>query len=236
MTLLPEINRERDCLFLDIDGTLLDLMPTPDAVTVPAELLLHLKRLQQKLHGALGLISGRDFENIDKLFPLSLPGAAVHGAVCRFRSGGPIIATAQPLPEALLSAISALTTDEPGFFIEDKGYAIAVHYRAAMTKRDTLEQTLLTLVGTTPLPLRVMAGHAVFEILSARTDKGQALNLLMKQPPFLGRRPIFLGDDMTDLPAITAAQQLGGYGIRVGSDHGLLPDQVREWIRAQATV
>ena len=234
MTLLPEINREQDCLFLDIDGTLLDIMPTPDAVTVPAELLLHLKLLQQALHGALGLISGRDFESIDRLFPLDLPGAAVHGSVCRLRVGDPILATAQPLPETLLSAVSALATDKPGFFIEDKGYAIALHYRAALTKRNMLEQALRNLADAASPPLRVMAGHACLEVLSGRTDKGQALNLLMKQPPFLGRRPIFLGDDTTDLPAIAAAQQLGGHGIRVGADHAISPVQVRDWIRIQA--
>lgn len=233
MTGLPDLNPSLHGLLLDIDGTLLDIAPTPAQVVVPPGLLQDLAILRERLGGALGLISGRSFSEIDRLFPLNLPGAAVHGALCRLMNAS-VQTQSEPLPADVLHAVEAITANDPGFLVEDKGYAIAVHYRAAMDKRDTLAKALEKIVQTSALPLRLMAGHAVYEILFTSTDKGHALSYLLTQPPFLGRRPVFLGDDITDEPAIMAAKHHGGHGIKIGSESGMTPAQVRDWIHRQA--
>ncbi len=211
-------------LFLDVDGTLLEIAPSPDAVVVSPTLPLLLGKLQQQLNGALALISGRPLAELDQLFqPLQCAGAGLHGAEWR-SSPGP----SQLLPVDLAALEDArqraheLVRALPGVLIEDKGRTIALHWRKAPAHEAALRAGAERIAGATGLVIQ--PGKCVFELKPAGINKGDALRRLSAQPPFAGRRPLFIGDDLTDAFAIEAAQRLGGAGIAVGPTLAAIAD------------
>lgn len=227
------LHPNRDALFLDIDGTLLDMAPMPDAVVVPPGLIENLTGLSRKLDGALALISGRPLQNIDALFhPLRLPASGVHGAQWR-------LATQQEelnvLPESVRQAVLAEMAKYPGAVVEDKRYAMAVHYRSKPELADYVERALRGIVSSGPDVFSVMRGKMVCEIVYSGHNKGMALEHFMKHTPFAGRRPVFLGDDETDAFAIEACRKLGGIATRIGYENVFSsPQDVRMWLEKQA--
>lgn len=228
----------QDALFLDIDGTLLDIAPAPDEVMIPPGLLDDLARLYEKLGGALALISGRSIENIYRLFsPLRLPVSGAHGAqwlTCAEHG------EKDPLPVAISQAVIEKLSAYPELVFEDKRYAMAVHYRNAPELRDKVERILRDIVSASGEPLSVMRGKMVYEIVSPGHNKGTAIEYFMGQAPFAGRRPVFLGDDETDIFAMDACRKLGGIWAYVGKDipagHPFSsPSDVRLWLKRQAS-
>jgi len=214
---VSEFSFARDAYLLDIDGTLLDIAPTPDSVRVPATLKASLTILQQSADGALALVSGRPLSAIDRLFtPLSLAAIGCHGAEWRKKAGGHTEVRAARLSQNLRSALLAAVSDLPEIRIEDKGYTLAFHYRGAPTRKTVLEQRLATLIEPLQSEFCLLHGKAVFEVKSCAFDKGEAIAALMNVPPFAGRRPVFAGDDHTDEYALTVVGGLGGVGISVG--------------------
>lgn len=223
-------------LYLDFDGTLVELAPTPDAVRPPCGLPALLADLQRLLGGALALISGRRLESIDRyLRPLRLPGAGLHGAQLRRSGDGGAEDPRLPAPAPLLRALQAHFGDDPRVLIENKGAAVALHYRLAPERAAECEQRLRSLAHQHGLD--VISGHAVVEARPVGIDKGVGLRRLAEMAPFAGRRPVFVGDDRTDEDAIAAAQSLGGCGVRVGAAdtqaHYRLDDvaAVHRWLR-----
>jgi trehalose 6-phosphate phosphatase len=230
-----KLDFSRDALFFDIDGTLLDIAPDPRAVHVPPELPGLLKGLSTKLGGALGLISGRAMETIDTFFaPLILPAAGTHGAQWRLNPADPVT-HADPLPAFMAAEIIAAFGHDPRFLVEDKTYAIAVHYRQAPEEGERTGVFLETLLAQVPEPLTLLRGKKVFEIIRPGFNKGAAVQRFMAIAPFAGRRPIFIGDDVTDIPAMQFCESIGGLAVAVGDG---LPvkkvfasaGEVREWI------
>lgn len=206
-------------LFLDVDGTLLDIPTTPDAVVVPAALRAALARLAVRLDGALALVSGRPIADLDQLFaPLRLAAAGGHGAQWRLARNAPIESTpGDGLPEALRETLVALARRHPGVLVEDKGHSIALHYRSAPAARDALEEALAALLATPAARgLCVLPGKMVFEVLAGGFDKAQAVQRFVAVPPFTGRTPVFIGDDVTDAPALALMPQLGGLALAIG--------------------
>jgi trehalose 6-phosphate phosphatase len=233
-----QLRPANDALFLDIDGTLLDIAPQPDQVVVPSALSDALRALHQKLGGALALISGRSLKNIDTLFPFpALPAAGAHGAEWRIELERQ---ARQPIPPALRQAVKEAFAAQPRMLVEDKEYSLAVHYRRIPTQADAIQRRLYQLLSQTNEPLTIMRGKMVFEIVYPWHNKGAAIELFLAHPPFAGRRPVFLGDDETDMFAIRKCQQLGGIGIRVGmfasspAAEFPSPAAVREWLINQA--
>ena len=221
-------------LFLDIDGTLLDLAPTPDSIVVPETLPADIDRLAKKLGGALALVTGRALLYADDLFkPFQFPIAGLHGAELRTDPR-----ETAPQPERLLEGpamrLAALLEDDPAAWLEDKGAAIAVHFRGAPHRGPQLEQLLREAVEG--CPVEIIAGKCVFEARPHGVDKGAAVRSLMLRPPFQGRRPVYVGDDVTDEDGIRAAQALGGLGIKVGAGDSVAqwrlenPAAVRQWL------
>ncbi|MCW5772449.1 MAG: trehalose-phosphatase [Rhodospirillaceae bacterium] len=222
--------------FLDIDGTLIDIAPTPDAVVVPPGLPETLAALVEKTDGALALITGRDIATVDRLFaPARLPVGAVHGTELRFGSGE--VRAAPPIPaldriRLILAAFAAAT---PGALFEDKGVAVALHYRADPSLHDRIEAAVhdaATLAGDA---VTIQPGKMVFEIRPASADKGVALAAFMAEPSFRGRLPLAVGDDVTDESMFSAAVRLGGNALPVGTGPGRPPafpdpDAVRAWL------
>lgn len=212
---LGAVNAEEHAFFLDVDGTLLDLASHPDAVVVPEGLADILSSLRDAASGALALVSGRTVDRLDRLFdPARFAAAGSHGAQLR------------PAPEAGVEAVpdldAVLATELKrtahafaGVFVEDKGPSLAVHYRACPSEGLALRRALeevITAAGFSLLP-----GHFVFEVKRAGYDKGSAVAALMRRPPFAGRTPVFIGDDVTDEAAFRAVSAAGGLAIAVGA-------------------
>lgn len=209
-------------LFLDVDGTLLEFAPTPDAVHVPSGLIALLLRLQHRLDGALALISGRRIASLDNLFkPLTLPAAGLHGFERRDARG---VVHLAPIADDFVAALHRLAQHIaarfPGVLVEDKQFSIAFHYGALITGADSEAGAVQALQASLAaaadrLGCELLAGHKVYELKSAVVDKGRALVAFMDEPPFQGRLPIFIGDDFTDAYALRAASACAGMAIQV---------------------
>lgn len=225
---------DQAALLLDLDGTLLDIAPTPDSVVVPATLLATLTTLRTRLHGALAIISGRPVEQVDRLLqaiPTAVSGE--HGGALRRHPNTPIERPNLPsVPADWLAAAEHLHATHPGTILERKACGFVLHYRLAPAAGGPLHAALAPLVATRAHEFVLMAAHMAWEIRPLGTDKGHALHQIMIHPPFTGRRPIFIGDDVTDRDAIAAAEALGGAGLFVPDRFGD-PACVRAWL-AQA--
>jgi trehalose 6-phosphate phosphatase len=226
-------------LFLDFDGTLLDIASTPQGVAVPEGLVLLLARLHEGLQGALAILTGRSIQDLDRLLtPLRLPAAGQHGAEMRLSNDAPVeTATAAAVPAAWRARLGALARKDSRLLVEDKGLTIAVHFRAAPECESEISRIVAAL-AVTDERFAPQIGKRVIELRPCDTDKGTALLRYMSLPPFAGRHPVILGDDLTDEAAFSAARSLGGRALRIGagapsSAIGLAsPQAVREWLAA----
>lgn len=238
--MVPDPIRPGDCLFLDVDGTLIDIAPNPVSVVVPGSLVRDLEALERQLGGALALVSGRTLADLDRLFqPLRLKGAGVHGAEFRLRSDAPDPEyLSKPLPSVTWRDLLDLLEHYPGTFAENKRFSYAVHYRAAPRFGPDLRRRLGSFITARPeLGLVIMPGHCVFELKRPDINKGAAIaRFLDSVPEFWGRRPVFLGDDVTDLPGFDVVAARGGlaYAVTtpVANVAGTFPGPVavREWL------
>jgi trehalose 6-phosphate phosphatase len=219
-------------VFLDIDGTLLDIAATPDDVVVPPHLHVLLRRLDARLQGAVALISGRRLADIDTLIGPGVAVAAEHGAILR-DAGGQIIAST-PDSDALASLavpMRALVAIHPGAVLEEKQFGLVIHWRANPAIAARLGSEVAAL--TAPYPeLMLQPAHQALEIRVRGNGKAAALDAFLRTPPFAARRPLFIGDDLTDEPAITRANELGGHGLHVERDFGGSPAIVLAWLEA----
>lgn len=205
-------------LFLDIDGTLLDLAATPDAIQVPLSLPGILSSVAARLGGALALVTGRSLAYADGLFaPHRFPIAGLHGAEFRRADGGTVSVTETPAFSALKRRLVEETAWMEGVLIEDKGAAVAAHYRLAPAYDVALEKIMRDFAEKAGPAWTLQPGKMVFEIRPARADKGEAVAAYLEEPAFAGRRPITIGDDLTDEPMFALANARGGQSIRVGS-------------------
>ena len=233
-----DLSRTPNALFLDIDGTLLEFESHPDLVRATETLIDLLQSVSTALSGAVALISGRPLADIDRVFRSWKPYAAGgHGAEVRGQLG-----TRHHQPdEALVNRLRALTAarvaELPEVWLEDKGYGFALHYRA-LPEHESAVITLAAEIATmSEGTLEVQPGNLVQELRPASFDKGLALDELMEQPPFAGRRPIVVGDDRTDEFAFAAAARHGGISILVGGRDDTVatyylpdPEAVRAWL------
>lgn len=208
-------------LFLDIDGTLLDFAPTPDTPHMPDGLLEVLQRLHHALDGALALVSGRRIVQIDALFaPLRLPAIGLHGLEVREHDGHQAahltgIAEAAPELATVRVAAQALAAKYPGTLVEDKGSALALHWRGAPAAEEPLHEFATSVLINLP-GYHLQPGNHVFELRPDGAHKGHAILALLGTPAFFGRRPVVLGDDLTDENAFVEVNALDGVSILVG--------------------
>jgi len=225
------------CLFLDIDGTLLDIAPTPDTVVVDPSLLDLLRRLDRASDGAVALVTGRPIADVDLLFsPLQLPVAGVHGFERRNAQGHyfrPDFVGAGL--SFLRSEVTAIAQSLQGVLLEDKGCAFALHYRQSPTLEETIRLRLARLVSVAKSSFELLDGDHVVEIKPVEHDKATAIEAFMQEEPFAGRVPIFIGDDTTDLDGFAAIKHYDGLAIAVGTripgERRLAgPRDVRAWL------
>lgn len=208
-------------LFLDIDGTLIDLAETPEGIVVPPDLADHLRAVSQRLEGALALVTGRALVYADQLFqPLTLPIAGLHGAERRRADGSVDSVSADPAFGALKRSLERVTADWKGILIEDKGAAVAAHYRQAPEWQTALEAVMHSALEEAGPDYALQRGKMVIEIRPARASKGAAVRAFLSEAPFAGRKPITIGDDLTDEAMFKVANELGGLSIRIGEPAG----------------
>jgi trehalose 6-phosphate phosphatase len=207
-------------LFLDIDGTLLDLASTPDRVRVDASIRALLPALAQQLGGAVALITGRRIADADRLFHgLALPVAGQHGLERRAADGSIHLHEASMRGlERLRRELVRFAMRHPGLLLEDKGATLALHYRRAPGLAAHVHRTLRMMLRTTAVSAewRLQPGKRILEIKPDGRDKGTAILEYMAEPPFAGRSPVFVGDDLTDEYGFVAATHLGGWAVKVG--------------------
>jgi trehalose 6-phosphate phosphatase len=224
---------DRFAVLLDIDGTLLDLAPTPREVWVPPDLATTLNRLLDRTSGALALVSGRSLNDIDLIFaPELFPAVGGHGAEMRLSSDGEAVAThAPPMDKELKRRLAAIARLSPGILLEDKGYRLAPHAEKAIYAAVSLIRADLP-----NAPIEVMPGKCVCEIKHSGFNKASGVIELMSHEPFKNRRPIFIGDDVTDESVFAIVPDLGGLAFSVGrrakgvAGHFDAPHEVREWL------
>ena len=214
--LLQLLSAPGAAVFLDFDGTLVDLAPTPDGVRVAPGVIEALALLAERHGGALALISGRPVAQIDAMLaPLVLPVAGVHG-VERRGADGQLHVAATPDVAPVLARAQALASVHPGLLVEQKRGAVALHYRLAPELESLCLQEMTAAVQACPGVL-LLHGKMVLEAKPAATDKGGAIAAFLQESPFAGRRPVFAGDDTTDEAGFAFVQQAGGQGVKVGS-------------------
>lgn len=212
-----DIPLTRCAWFFDFDGTLAELQPRPDRVSLPAARQALLQQLQAASGGAVAILTGRALEDLQALIaPLRLPCAGMHGLQLHIAGRTRMAATAR-LPRAVLARLQELAERHPGVLLENKGgCAAALHYRQAPHHASALEAAMQALLPACR-GYQLLHGKCVLELRPAAASKGTALRTLMACAPFQGRIPLCVGDDRTDEDGFAAAQALGGIGIKIGT-------------------
>ena len=220
-------------LFLDIDGTLIDIAARPDRVVVPEGLPATLRSIEGRLDGALALVSGRPLEDIDRLTaPYRFACAAEHGALLRLADGKSRHRCEDYVfPQSLRTELRAAAEKWPGAIIEDKKYNIVVHYRQAPSFHPAIRDFTRSLARKAGPGFEALPARMAFEIRHRKLNKGAAVQAFMAEPPFVGRVPVFVGDDVTDEDGFRAARELGGLGLDVRVQFGGEAAQVRNWLQ-----
>ncbi len=212
------MHRDDWCFFLDFDGTLVELVAHPDAVEVNQQLRELLLRLHTRAAGALAIVSGRSLRDIDR--HLGLPqfvAAGTHGLEIRNSAGGVTEPDGVAADSAAIGAgMRALAARAPTLMLEDKGRSFALHYRAGPELASMCETEVAKIVAAHP-EYAVQRGKMVIEVKPAHVDKGVAVQYLMRDAVFRARKPIFLGDDLTDEHGFRVAQASGGFAVKIGS-------------------
>lgn len=243
MQLDPPPNLSAAALFVDVDGTLLEIAPTPHAVRVEPELTALLRSLLLATSGALALVSGRSIAELDALFlPLTLPAAGLHGFERRGASGS---YECRPLPaapalERARRALLELADQHPGLLVEDKRFSLAMHYRRAPHLGSVVVRAMTAIAAGVRPEFELQMGKMVAELRPAGSTKGAAVAEFMTEHPYRDRLPIYIGDDLTDESAFEWVNGVGGLSIAVNvsgatAARARLPDvaAVRAWL-AQA--
>ena len=222
-------------LLLDLDGTLLDIAATPEAVVVPAGLPAVLRHLRARLGDAVAVVTGRPVAQIDALLgdaPYAVAGE--HGGAIRAAPGEPLQRADLPeLPPDWLAAAAEAVARHPGSRLEPKARGFVLHYRQVPEAGPSLQAAALAILGERAASYALLPAHMAWEVKPRGADKGTAVTLLLRDAPFRGRVPVYIGDDVTDEDGMRAAREHGGIGLRVDAAFGD-PAGVRRWLAQQA--
>ncbi|MEM8916008.1 MAG: trehalose-phosphatase [Pseudomonadota bacterium] len=231
-------------VFLDVDGVLLEIADTPDGVELPPDLPSILTRLIQRCDGAVALVSGRSLAFLEQMFAsLPLAMAGLHGVERRMPNGElQVLQTSEQQLEELRSALSTFAKANPTISLEDKGVAIAIHYRSAPEMEATVLGYLEDMLPRVAPGFHVQPGKMVFEVKPRGMDKGAAIQLMLQTTPFAGRQPIFAGDDVTDEHGFAVVNANDGISIKVGDGpetiaryHVETVSEMRSWLSLLAS-
>ena len=204
-------------LFLDVDGTLIEIAEAPDAVHVDDRIGGLLERLRHRLGGALALASGRSLDVLDRFFsPLELPAAGLHGLERRSADGSVNRTDDAAALGPARCELERFTATHAGTLLEDKSATLALHYRRAAGAEAAAREVMERIRASLGAAYRVQEGKMVLELKPHRPNKRTVVEDFMQEAPFRGRVPVFIGDDITDEEGFAAAQSAGGAAIVVG--------------------
>jgi trehalose 6-phosphate phosphatase len=225
----------RAAFLLDFDGTLVDIAPAPELVRVAPGLADVLLRLRALCGDALAVVTGRPIAQIDEYLPgVPFAVAGEHGIAVRLMPGGAIQRPElPPLPPHWLAEGERLAALHAGVRVERKATGFVLHYRANPQAGASLKLAADAMVAEAGGRFHVQPAKMAWEIRPHGIDKGTAVRTLMQHPPFAGRSPVFIGDDVTDEDGIQAAIALGGTGYRIPDDFDE-PESVRRWLASLA--
>jgi len=233
----PPVIERGDALFLDFDGTLAEIAPAPDLVHVSPRMLELLSRMEERLTGALALVTGRAIEDLTRMMsPYRFPMAGQHGLERRDSSDKVLRSGDDAAIEVARSALRDFLAEHPGLRLEDKGASLSLHYRQAPAMGGACVRIAKELVEHSKGALRLVEGRMVAELVPAHAGKGGAIQAFLEEAPFLGRRPVFIGDDIGDEHGFEIVEQKGGISIRVGDGASIAPYRlgtvadVHEWL------
>lgn len=231
----PDLDRTT-ALFLDLDGTLLEIAATPDEVVVPPGLPALLSSLHTLLGGAVAIVTGRSLAMTDSLLkPFAAAAAGEHGVSLRLDDGTrEDVQCSAAVPGSWRESLAAAAERWPGLLVEAKPHGVAIHYRLVPGRENDVWRLVRALVPDDHPKFRLIPARKAVEIGPRVTSKGRAVERLMAHEPFRGRRPIFVGDDFTDEAGMEAARRLGGEGLRVAEVFGGEPAAVRAWLQRGA--
>lgn len=227
-------------LFLDIDGTILDIAPTPDGVIVPPDLPHSLQEVANALGGAVALVSGRAVPWIDRVFsPLRLPTAGQHGAELRLSAGAPVraVAACEDL-NPIRRRIEGVVAEWPGVVVEPKTFGIGVHFRLVPERAGDVRRLLEEIASDAGGRYELLPGKMLIELKPSGPTKGRVAAAFMAVPPFAGRLPVFIGDDRTDEDGFKEVLARGGHAVQVGPGVSAVasasvanPAALRSWLK-----
>lgn len=207
-------------LFLDIDGTLLEIRDRPEEVAAGSDLIGLLGQLSDSLDGALSLISGRSVAEIDRIFaPARFPAAGSHGAEVRLHPGDEVETTTAQLPEQVMAALIDFAASQEGLLLERKSGGASLHYRMAPHAESACRALVDELMDGLERDFRLIPGKMVFELAPRGYSKGKAIAAMMGREPFAGRQPVFVGDDVTDEDGFRVVNAMQGISVRVGENN-----------------
>ena len=236
---MPPFSRDW-AFFLDLDGTLLEIAETPDAVGIGPDEKVLIERLVAGTGGAVAVISGRALARIDQILaPLVLPAAGQHGAERRDAKG---VRHRHRFPANVLRPVAvgirSFAAQHQGLVFEDKGASVALHYRKAPQLARAAQAAMRDAAGPLGEAVEVQDGKMVVELKPAGCDKGKAIAQFMQEAPFAGRTPVFIGDDVTDEYGFRVVNAMGGHSIKVGEGPSVArwrlenPASTRAWLQA----
>lgn len=221
-------------LFIDFDGTLVDLAPGPDGVQIPTELPTLLIALQKRLSDALAIVSGRRILDLQRfLAPAEPTIVAEHGAVIRV-TGAPDAQSVPLWPTTWRRSLEHFARCWPGVEIEEKTYGVAIHFRGAPQAAKAVHDMAHTLADASGGAYHVIAAKMAYELRRPGIDKGVAVRNLMETPAFNGRVPVFIGDDLTDHDGFAAVAAVDGIALDVATAFDNRPELVRLWLQSFA--
>jgi trehalose 6-phosphate phosphatase len=220
----------RPALFLDFDGTLVEIAARPDAVRVPPELPGVLERLSAALGGALAVVSGRPLIDLDHYLPIPIVKAGDHGASLRWEPEAEVETPGLPSPPIAWRARAlALVEAFPGALLEEKSHGFVIHYRQAPQAAEPARILLEELLEEMPDAFSILPARMAWEVKPRGVSKGTAVAAMLARPPFAGRTPVFIGDDVTDEAGMAASRAAGGLGLKLQDVFGE-PAALRTWL------
>ena len=203
-------------LFLDVDGTLYEIQKSPSLVRPNFSLQKKLNVVRNRLEGALGLISGRSLDDLDRIFNKNqIPVAGNHGAQLRDALRYKACPTDTENVKGIINKIRELIDEQDNLYIENKGSNLTIHFRNSTIQRKKIKNIIVKLVKSEP-DLTYLEGKEVLEIKPMGHNKGTAISYFMRTKPFINRRPIFIGDDVSDEDGFETVNKKGGWSVRVG--------------------
>lgn len=211
------IDAAETALFLDVDGTLLDIEDDPKAVSARPDLIAMLESAADSVDGALALVSGRGLAEIDRIFtPARFPAAGAHGSEIRLDGKTLTMESVSDIPEPVIGSLEDFADANEGLLLERKATGVSLHYRRAPDLEAVCRALVSDILDDLGPEFRLIDGKMVLEIAPRAHSKGEAIRTMLRHDPFRNRRPVFVGDDVTDEDGFAVVNELGGLSIRVG--------------------